>query len=270
MFLRAVVLGTLLLTGGCDKDRAKNKPLPSEPREKSAGAYEEPAGIIKSRDGVDMVYIPDGVFIMGTNKGEPIEGPRMRVFLEGFYIDRVEISASNFNMFLKDSGYTPEGGFDYDPKNKYLPARRLTWRDAQKYCEWAGKRLPTEYEWEKAARGPNGLEWPWGNEPKPPPATGEAVPPLIMVYADPAGQSPYGCLNMSGNVWEWVEDWLDGYALNAVEDERFGEKYKVLRGGWERGEDTYRYAPATRRNYLAPGSASELTGARCAMDPPER
>ncbi len=264
----AAALGAMLSVFGCEKEEGRKPRGPSESQEKSARADEEPERVIKSRDGAEMVYVPDGVFIMGADKGRAIEGPRMKVFLEGFYIDRVEVSAVNFHKFLEDTGYKPEGGFSYAPENKHLPARQLTWQDAAKYCEWVGKRLPTEYEWEKAARGPGGLKWPWGDEPKEPPATGPEKPPLIRVYADPAGQSPYGCLNMAGNVWEWSDDWLTAYVLNRQDDKRFGKKYKVLRGGLERGEGSHSYSPSTRRNYLPPGTASELTGARCAMYPP--
>ena len=259
----ALITATSFL--GCKEKSSKPT---AQPPQEAAAPITEPSRMIVGKDGAQMVYVLEGVFFMGDDKGESIERPRMRVFLEAFYIDRFEISNERFAKFTEETGHRPEGGFKFQPGQEQHPAQWLTWKDAESYCKWAGKRMPTEYEWEKAARGIDGRIWPWGNNEKKPQNINDAGgPKMLHEYDDPAGQSPYGCLHMADNVWEWVDDWLSAYVLNPVPDPRYGEKYKVLRGGMETEGKVIRYSRATRRLYSVPTSAAEFTGGRCARDP---
>jgi peptidoglycan-associated lipoprotein len=190
----------------------------------------------------DMVLIPKGWFIMGFNQGEINEKPEHEVFLETFLMDKYEVSAYDFAIFLNEKGNPDERYFSHDQystiigvsyvngnavetkKNpeKYIPrkgfenypANNISWFGADAYCSWKGKRLPTEAEWEKAARSEDGRLYPWGNS-KPDTTKArydqkwEEKDLNVMVPVDDlsAGKSYYGAFNMAGNVWEWTNDW---------------------------------------------------------------
>jgi serine/threonine-protein kinase len=169
-----------------------------------------------AKDNAVMVYVPPGPFLMGTDKGEPTEGPAHEVDLDGFYIDKHEVSW----RLWKASGlpYSPDpdrrvstvSAPDWGLFNHH-PVVMVSWDEAKTYAAQFGKRLPTEAEWEKAARGTDGRDFPWGNSA---PAFDQAIweeHPISFtstgpVNCCPAGASPYGATNMAGNVWEWCED----------------------------------------------------------------
>ena len=152
-----------------------------------------------------------------------------------------------------------------------LPVTGVTWFDAHDYCQWLGKRLPSEYEWERVARGTEGLEYPWGNQWQPDITnTGDNTDwpdGITPVGHYPDNRSPDGVFDLSGNVWEWVESWYLPYPGSTLKREEFGEKNKVLRGG---GGGVGHYAlsiffRASARSFAPPSTSSDDIGFRCAM-----
>ena len=244
----------------------------------------------------NMVLIPEGVFTMGykiNNKnewGDTDEEPVHKVFLKSYYLDRLEVSASQFSNFLnlnlkKASLYFQTGsgvtikkvGRLYSPRaglNNY-PANRVSWYGADAYCRWVNKRLPTEAEWEKSARGIDGRIFPWGDEFP----TNDKVTfrrkfnkigfkALEMVDSMPNGRSPYGVHHMAGNAWEWVSDWYEDiyYEKSPFENPKGPDSgvSKVLRGGnWY--YKAY-YMRTTYRFNEKPGVFKNWQGFRCAKD----
>ncbi len=245
-----------------------------------------------------MIYVPAGPFIMGSDE-VPSDDPYLRastpqhiVYLDAFYIDRTEVTRREFATFLNalgthrracggydcgmggvvlnpDSGKYIAGVITFDGKELHYvedptyapyPAMGVTWYGAQAYCAWVGKRLPTEAEWEKAARGTDGRRYPWGNEP---------IPEFLEEYREPVGSrpgnaSPYGMLDALGNVMEWVADWYDPayYAYSPYRNPPgppSGEE-KVIRGPVMGLDDI------TLRDHESPRASFDI-GFRCAYSP---
>jgi len=176
----------------------------------------------KEVDPVPMVTIPAGEFLMGNpeGKGRADEWPQRSVYLDEFAIDQVEVTNARYLAFVAITGHqSPPNPYGTGPLVsvkgiEQLPVVQATWYDSKAYCSWAKKRLPTEAEWEKAARGTDGRLFPWGNEP----ATSkranfdrewEEENTLLPVGSLPDGDSPYGVKDLSGNAREWVQDWYD-------------------------------------------------------------
>jgi iron(II)-dependent oxidoreductase len=139
------------------------------------------------------------------------EGPAHWVFLDGYFIDKFETSNQLYAEFMKATGHPGPAYWDDPRLNKpNQPVVGVNWFDAKAYCEYKGKRLPTESEWERAARGPSGLRYPWGNEMDPARANfGKKMEATLPVDSLPEGASPFGLHHMAGNVFEWVQDWYD-------------------------------------------------------------
>ncbi len=234
-----------------------------------------------------MILVPAGEFIMGSDRvdkeGQAAEfgsmkpwfldeHPQRKVYLPSFYIDRCEMTNAQYEAFARATQTPPppfwQGG-KIPPGEEQIPVTQITWAEAEAYCKWAGKRLPTEAEWEKAARGTDGREYVWGNEYKPGLAnTGDATSKRLMpVGSFPASKSPYGVEDMVGNVWEWIADWYQPYPGSDYQSNAFGEKYKVIRGNsWgELGHYTLaHYLRAAYRFYAPPGLRLSDVGFRCA------
>ncbi|MDH5526856.1 MAG: formylglycine-generating enzyme family protein [Nitrospirota bacterium] len=189
-----------------------------------------------------MVYIPGGPFIMGQNAEDGQVGvevgidslPRHRVWVESFWIDRTEVSVGEYRTFVKATGHAPFPAWAWQGKlpEDNLPALAVNWFDARDYCAWRGKRLPSEAEWEKAARGTDGRIYPWGNELD----LSRVVSLVHGRLPDPVGShpdnaSPYGVLDMAGNVIEWTDSWYQAHPGSELERQAFGERYKVMKGG---------------------------------------
>lgn len=259
----------------------------------------EPAAgteIIHPVDGALMVYVPSGWFAMGMNADEAERHakslgykhyheiaaeewfPRRRVYVPGYFIDKHEVTLERWERFAVVTKYrakvakTPET----TTKDKSLfPAVSITWAEAQRYGNWARKSLPSEAQWEKAARGTDGRLYPWGNE---------ALSPERGVFCElktnkptgvqrvgskPAGASPYGCLDMAGNVYEWTADWFEPYPNNP-EAERMlsytGHQNGCLRGGSFYHAD-HAYACAKRFGFK-PDETYYHVGFRTVWQPP--
>ena len=231
-------------------------------------------------DPVPMITISAGEFLMGSPEGvgRQDERPQRVVYLEAFGIDQVEVTNERYMAFVKATGHrTPPNPYGTGPLIsvtgiEHLPVVQTTWYDAKAYCTWAKKRLPTEAEWEKAARGTDGRIYPWGNEL---PTTKRAnfdrewedEKTLHPVGSMPDGDSPYGVKDMAGNVREWVSDWYDAdYYKDAPKSNPPGpDKKGVVRsirgGSW--------HSPASDITTTARGRGgfalqTHGTGFRCA------
>jgi formylglycine-generating enzyme required for sulfatase activity len=190
-----------------------------------------------------MVQVPAGTFIMGRDAATEDEAPQRNVYLDTFWIDRNEATNADFQAFCDSTRRllpnNPMWDDNYFLENPDKPVLNITWRQARDYCEWQGKRLPTEAQWEKAARGTEGLLYPWGNEYSAERAniTGnDAHRRTAPVGAFPLGASPYGVNDMAGNVWEWCLDWYgEFYYKNAPLKNPPGPEeksaWRVVRGG---------------------------------------
>ncbi|MFM7841458.1 MAG: formylglycine-generating enzyme family protein [Nitrospira sp.] len=241
-----------------------------------------------SKDGAPMVLVPAGPFPMGVPHGDRDGGrdeyPRHTVELDAFYIDAYEVNNARYLEFVKATGHriplhptNPARTLWKDsrvsPAVAERPAVNVDWHDAAAYCKWAGKRLPTEAEWEKAAKGTEDRRFPWGNvEPTPKHLNfnqqwiGEKT--LMPVGSYEAGKSPYGAYDMAGNVWEWVADWYeDSYYEKSPAKNPPGPATgtdKVLRSsGWAVETPLVRIFTRVKST---PTIRNESTGFRCAID----
>jgi sulfatase modifying factor 1 len=243
---------------------------------------------VQGKDGAPMVLIPEGSFPMGVPHGDRDGGrdeyPRHDVFVSEFYIDKFELTNSRYLEFVKATKHRIPQNPTNATRNLWQgdtitesladrPVINVDWADANAYCQWAGKRLPTEAEWEKAAKGTADRRFPWGNvEPTNKHLNfnqqwiGEKT--LMPVGSYELGKSPFGVYDVAGNVWEWVNDWYDAKyyekspAKNPTGPET-GTK-RVLRGsGWQNETPTVRIFTRVDSD---PTMRNESTGFRCAMD----
>lgn len=235
--------------------------------------------IVNPKDGSVLVYVPEGNFLMGgPTIDKPIRflpppPPPRSVKLPGYYIGKYAVSNAQYRLFVEETGYQTTGSGDWEALaekwGETAPVVEVTWHDARAYCEWAGVRLPSTEEWEKAARGTDGRAYPWGNtwNPSRVHANSEFYPEtlnnprpdgvgLAPVESYPAGVSPYGCHHMTGNVSQWC----------STEAENFSYQAYVMRGGdFRDGLDSeYDFHTA---NWLgaAPGWFSDDLGFRVAQ-----
>ncbi len=227
-----------------------------------------------------MVFVPAGPFEMGNNFGPDDEKPAHTVTLDAFWIDRTEVTNAIYARRVQADICQSPSEKSSSTRNSYYgnsryadyPVVNVSWNDAKRYCAWAGRRLPTEAEWEKAARGTDGRVYPWGDSA---PSSerlnfsvnlGDTTP--VGLY--PEGASPYGALDMAGNVLEWVADWYAAdYYWNSPDQNPEGPEssdIRVLRGGaWGFVEDTDR--TTARFMYEQSGISINRFGFRCALSP---
>jgi formylglycine-generating enzyme len=243
---------------------------------------------IKGKDGAPMILIPAGPFLMGSNDGLPNERPEHTVTLPAYYIDQFEVTAGRYQKFIESAHKNIPPTWDDEAAQAMgdLPAVGMSWNDAAAYCKWAGKRLPTEAEWEKAARGTDGRRYPWGHmQPFVDIANynrgmwvSEAVT-LVPVNSGlegmsvrhglkEGGKSPYGLFHMAGNAAEWVADWYDReYYQKSPDVNPTGPAANhalLSRGGsWADLPNALR---VTARFSAEPDYEDRTIGFRCAMD----
>ena len=227
----------------------------------------------------EMVLIPAGPFIRGTNERLPDEGPQHTVDLPAFYIDVYEVTNLQYRRFIEETGRRSPDHFrnrTYPPGKADHPVTFVSWDDADAYCRWAGKRLPTDREWEKAGRGPDGRIFPWGNDfdvrRANTPVRWQAIGQpgdTTPVGAFAGGASPYGLYDMTGNVWEWTASWYEAYPGNTTRSENYGHRYKTLKGGSWFDCSFYKCglsAPLYNRAFFARRTRNDTFGFRCARD----
>jgi len=203
-----------------------------------------------------MVLVPAGNFIMGVNGASPDERPKREVYLEAYYIDKLEVTNEQFKAVFRQHTYPADQASQ--------PVHGVSFKQASEYAQAVGKRLPTEEEWEKAARGTDGREYPWGMEFKKELCNSKAVSYGAPIRGGSfrAGVSPYGCLDMAGNVYEWTSSWYQAYPGNKDVTKDYGQVFRVLRGG-SYGSDRFGVR-AARRHYDRLDATRADYGFRCA------
>ncbi len=213
---------------------------------KNTGKEDTPKS--SNRDPVEMRTIPQGKFLMGSKQatGRADERPQRSIYLDSYEIDVVEVTNERYLKFIHTTGrkepLNPYGSglLSQEPGVGKLPVVQVTWYDAVDYCRWAGKRLPTEAEWEKAARGEQGRVYPWGSQPPSRNTVNfardwQGAQTLWPVGSHGETASPYGIKDLAGNAREWVQDWYDpGYLSKAPDKNPRGPGegiLKVIKGG---------------------------------------
>jgi eukaryotic-like serine/threonine-protein kinase len=233
--------------------------------------------VISDKDYMHLLYVPAGEFTMGSENGFDDERPAHPVYLDEFWIDQTEVTVQMYALCVKAGkckAPVSKGSFRYsnyygNPQFESYPVIHIDWKMAKTYCEWAGRRLPTEAEWEKAARGEQALTYPWGNEEpnKHLLNFNKEMGDVTAVGSYPNGASPYGVLDMAGNAWEWVADWYSEtyYASSPASNPRgrnSGQE-RVLRGGaWL---NDFTMVRSSNRNSGVPDDACVSCGFRCAV-----
>jgi len=257
----------------------------------ASGASGTPAEKTESSSYPGMVLIPEGAFEMGSRRSlrelDPVaifqadrhmlgpEDPAHEVILDAYYIDLYEVANADYKKYLEATRTTtlPRYWEDTNFNQPTQPVVGVTWKEAQVFCQWKNKRLPTEAEWEKAARGKRPVKYPWGNEE--PDKTrlnfNNHIGKTAPVGSYPTGKSDYGVFDLSGNVAEWVKDWHfpEYYLFSPKENPPGPEKghYKIIRGGnWKNNAEDVRL---TYRNATVPKARSKTVGFRCAADAPK-
>ncbi|MBT4138908.1 MAG: SUMF1/EgtB/PvdO family nonheme iron enzyme [Candidatus Latescibacteria bacterium] len=229
-------------------------------------------GIVTTPAGTthEMMTIPEGEFAMGSNLGEINARPAHSIYLSTYQIDRFEVTNLQYQTFVQTTNHRPSE-FAQNPSLNVadFPITGIAWLDADAYCQWIGGRLPTEAEWEKAARGIDGRTYPWGETS--PDSTllnhNRQINKPVTVGSYPTGVSPFGLHDMAGNVWEWTNDWISStYYITSPDRNPPGPSngsQRVIRGGsW--GEDKT-FVRTFSRFWSAPNASTDLIGFRCVI-----
>jgi serine/threonine-protein kinase len=225
-----------------------------------------------------MLAVATGSYTIGRNGADPLEQPEHKVDLPAFFMDRTEVTNEAYKKFVDATGHKPPTNWNaanYPSGRGQYPVTGVTWQDAADYAAWAGKRLPSEDEWEATARGTDARVYPWGNEfrtglsniglPADEINADQYPSELKQVGQYSAGASPAGAMDMIGNAWEWVADEITPYPGNTRAELSLkpGVSYRVIRGG---AYDGNKKNDATYRGYLDANQAYPKVGFRCAKD----
>jgi iron(II)-dependent oxidoreductase len=237
-----------------------------------------------------MAFIAEGPYVMGSNDGPDDEKPEHRIFVKAFLMDVLPVSNTDFAKFLNARGlknHLGESFYDDDDRDARIhkqnslwqadpgyathPVNEVSWLGARDYCAWLKKRLPTEAEWEKAARGTDGRKYPWGNtKPERKQALfGSTYNSSAPVDAFPSGASPFGVLDLSGNQWEWVSSAYRPYPYSADdgrENQTPGPVRSTRGGGHDSSEDEITTTQRGRNLSRSPNAGHHNIGFRCATD----
>jgi serine/threonine-protein kinase len=231
-------------------------------------------------DGMMMIYVPAGEFSMGSPVGTVDEQPLHTVYLDAYWIDQTEVTNAMYSLCVQAgvclqpyiTNSNTHYGYYFFTQFANYPVIALKWSSAEAYCTWAGRRLVTEAEWEKAARGTDGRTYPWGNDLPNDRLLNfnNPVGDTTNVGSYPLGASPYGVLDMAGNLKEWVADWYEmSYYGSSPSSNPTGPatgQYKVLRGGsWYSNEYLVR---SSDRHWIEPDTREITIGFRCALPSP--
>jgi formylglycine-generating enzyme required for sulfatase activity len=212
------------------------------------------------KDGAEIIFIPAGEFLMGSDKSkdklaDDDELPQRKVYLDGYWIYKYEVTVAQYRKFCQETGKQMPKEPSWGWQDEH-PIVNVSWEDARTYCDWAGVELPTEAQWEKAARGTDGRIYPWGNEWDASKCNNKTTGPgrTTPVSSYPAGVSPYGVMDMAGNAWEWCADWYDKNYYASAHDRNpqapLSDIYRVLRGGsWVIGNPNILRAANRYRRY---------------------
>ena len=221
-----------------------------------------------------MVLVPAGVFLIGADDWWPKSQPQHERELPDYFVDKYEVTNRDYNGFINATGHHKPDHWRsgrLPPGRDSHPVTYVDWFDSKAYCEWKGKRLPTEPEWEKAARGTAGRVFPWGdefgkNKANTPQYGNQGTMP---VGSFENGKSPYGAYDMAGNIFEWTSDWYKAYPGNQHPDPNEGERYRVVRGGSWYDCTFYKCgisAPTFNRIFFNPYTKNHNFGFRCVKD----
>jgi len=223
-----------------------------------------------------MVRITAGSFLMGSVPNPKLawyaqgvdETPQHPVRLPAYWIDRYEVTQADYARFVSQAGHPPPRTWTKgQPLRGDHPVIAVSWTDADAFCRWAGKRLPTEAEWEKAARGDDGRLWPWGSEYHKGFANLQDgdIKDTVPVGSSPHDLSPYGVYDMAGNAMEWTASWYEPYPGSTLHRPDFGHQYRVMKGGaWT--TPPLPFSRSANRHAIEPYWAHPHFGFRCAKD----
>ena len=224
-----------------------------------------------------------GTALANSEHAKLDEAPMHVRFLETYLIEQYPVTNAEYAVFVKETNHPPPPHWkngDFVPEAANLPVVHVNWHDSNAYAQWAGKRLPTEAEWEKACRGPDGRIYPWGNvfvadesdATETPAETSQILTThLTSAGVRPATVSPYGVGDAAGNVWEWTADWYQSYPDPKPPKQALDDKHKALRGGsWLEVRDgtAERYFRCANRLHAPPDYAAGNIGFRCVQEVP--
>jgi formylglycine-generating enzyme required for sulfatase activity len=295
--LSCVAVPSALPEPGPAGDAASGQGNAKRPPVIPAGIVEKEGKFFCVKDGAEMVYVPEGSFLLGAKDQK--ESPPVRVYLGGYFIDRFEATNAQYRKFAEgterpaprfsERGAVRETWKDLRLNAAEQPVVGVSWQDAADYCKWAGKQLPTQAQWEKAARGTDGRKYPWGDE-SPEDAQGFRANYSQMtrpgqqnagdgyLHTSPVGKferdrSPYGAMDMAGNVSEWCSDWFSAADPDKREttDPRGPETgdAKVIRGGnWQSSMQFGDPLRCTEIQFQKPGVSASNLGFRCVIPVP--